>query len=213
VKKLQILMLCFFCGNFLNAQEVFKPSTHLGIHSGFNFSAVSFNPSLKQDLLRSNAFGIVLRHVSEPNIGLQLEINFAGKGWKEVIDSVGTYTRRLETLDIPILAAFIAGKRTVRFAFTIGPYVSYLRHEKETINIEDPDKYRRHYNKLLVNSWEFGFTGGVAFEFHTKLGTFALRASYNHGLTNIFPLDVDEFYFSGSRQQVIHGGLMYFVTF
>jgi len=213
-KRIVILPVFLLLSCILYARDpLFKPTTHIGIHGGVNFSAVSFNPSLKQSLLTSNAFGIVFRHVSEPNIGFQLEINAAGKGWKELIDSVGSYTRRLETLNIPVTAAFIAGKKTVRFAFNIGPYISYLRDEKETIHMPETASPRPHYMKPLVSNWEFGFTGGLAAEFHTGIGAFAIRASYSHALTNLFPLNRDEFYFSASRSQVIHAGVMYFYTF
>jgi len=213
LKRILILLLCLSFKTFLGAQGSFEPSTHIGVHGGVNLSVMSFKPAIKQGFISSREFGIVFRHVSEPNIGLQFEVNVAGKGWKEIIDSVGTYTRRLETVDVPLMAAFIAGSRRLRFAFTIGPYVSYLRLEKETIKIPDVDQYRPHYLKPLVRNWEFGFTGGAAVEVHTKIGGFAVRASYRHALTNLFPLDIDEFYFSGSRQQVIHIGAMYFVTF
>ncbi len=175
-------------------------------------AGLHLSPRLNESLLRSNVFGLVFRYVSEPYIGLQVEVNVAGKGWKEVIDSAGTYTRKLNTVDIPVLAAFVAGKRTVRLAFTIGPYVSYLRSEKELIQVADT-LYKSYYQKPLVHKLEFGFTGGVALEFYTKLGTFAVRGSYNHSLTNLFPLNIKEFYFSGSRNQVIQAGLMYFVNF
>ena len=234
LKRILILLLFLTFKIFLNAQGSFEPSTYIGIHGGVNMSVVSFNPSLKQSFLASNAFGLVLRHVSEPNIGLQLEVNIAGKGWKEIIDSIGTYTRRIETIDIPVMTAFIAGRRKLRFTFTIGPYISYRREEKETVNITRKSDYstftdwtfrfnseiikvaekpysRPYYYRPLVNNWEFGFTGGAAVEFHSKIGSFALRASYNHALTNLFPLNIDKFYFSGSRMQVIHVGLMYMV--
>jgi Outer membrane protein beta-barrel domain len=211
----RILILMFFLTVKLCifAQDSFKPSTHLGIHGGYNFSAVSFKPSVNQKLLSSNAFGIVFRHVSEPHIGIQFEVNVAGKGWKELIDSVDTYTRRLQTIDIPLTAVFIAGSRTLRIAFTIGPYVSYLIRESESFSTNDVTKDKPYYRKKLEGVWEVGFTGGVGIEIHTKAGAFALRASYNHGLNNIFPLNVDDYYYSASRNQVIHGGIMYMYQF
>ena len=195
----------------IEAQDTFKPSTHIGIHGGINLSSVSFNPSVKQELLTSRALGFVFRHVSEPHIGLQIEVNLAGKGWAEKIDSIGSYTRRLETIDIPMTAAFIAGSKTVRFAFTIGPYVSYLRDEKEKIDIADTADFKAYYLVPLENKWEFGFTGGVGIEFHTKMGALGIRGLYSHSLTNLFSLDADKVYFNGSRNQVIHVGLFYFI--
>jgi hypothetical protein len=212
-KRIRILTFLLFTVSSLLAQDrLFKPTTHIGVNGGINFSIASFKPSIKQSFLPSYAFGLVFRHVSEPNIGLQLEINSFGKGWKELIDSVGSYTRRLETISIPITAVFIAGSKTLRFSFIVGPYVSYLRDNSETVDLLEPFS-RPHYYKSLESKWEFGFTGGVAAEIHTKIGGFAVRATYNHALTNIFPLNRDEFYFSASRQQVIHAGMMYFYSF
>jgi hypothetical protein len=212
-RRISILLLFISFRVFLIAQESFEPTTHVGIHGGINFSSVNFNPTIKEEFLPSQAFGIYLRHVSEPHIGIQIELNAAGKGWKEVIDSVGTYTRKIQTFNLPLMAAFIAGSRVLRFAFTLGPYVDYRRQDKEVIDIPDQSYYRPHYLVPLADKWEFGFIGGVAVELHTKIGGFAIRASYSHALTNLYPLNKGTFYFSGSRMMVIHGGIGYFVSF
>jgi hypothetical protein len=211
LKRIPILVFLIFLLLKMNAQESFTPSTYIGFHGGANFSAVSFTPSLKQQLVNSPSFGIIFRHVSEPHIGIQIEVNKSGKGWKEIIDSVGTYKRKLETIDVPIMASFIAGSKLLRIAFNLGPYVSYLRQDKETIDIADMNDYRAHYQVDLVNKWEFGFTGGISIEFHTKLGAFGIGASYNHSLTNLFPLNKGTFYFNASRSQVIHADLCYLI--
>jgi len=213
-KRISILPVFLLFSCLIIARDpLFKPTTHIGLHGGLNFSTVSFKPTIKESFLQSYSYGLVFRHISEPNIGLQLEINSAGKGWKELIDSVGSYSRKLETINIPVTAVFVAGKKTIRFAFNIGPYISYLRDEKETIDMQVRTVTRPHYFKPLVSNWEFGFTGGVSAEVHTKIGGFAVRATYSHALTNLFPLNEDEYYFSTSRQQVIHAGLMYFYSF
>ena len=211
----RILTLCFliFFTHSLFAQKTFKPTTHVGVFGGLNYAMASFKPSLKQGLVNAEAYGLMIRHVSEPHIGLQLEVSASGKGWKERIDSVGDYTRKMETIHIPVTAAFIVGSRTLRLAFTIGPYVSYLRDEKEIIKIDNPLEYRKHYGIALKQKWEFGFTGGAGVELHTKIGGFSIRAAYSHSLTNMFSLHDEEYYFSASRNQFLHGGVMYFITF
>jgi hypothetical protein len=149
--------------------------------------------------------------MSEPHIGLQLEVNYAGKGWIENLDTIGTYKRTLQAINIPMLAAFIAGSKTVRFAFTLGPYVSYLNGEKETISIAKTQYYKSYYEKPLSGKWEFGFSGGLGIELYTKLGAFGIRASYSHSLTNLFPLNASKFYFNASRSQVLFAGLTYYI--
>jgi hypothetical protein len=214
----------------LRAQQDFRSSTHIGFNAGVNFNRVLFSPFVRQDLLTANSFGFVFRHVSEPHIGLQVEVNYSGRGWIENRDSIGTYQRSLQVLDIPVMAVFIAGSKTLRFAFTIGPYLSRRLQEKETMSIKDSENfrlyslqkpgyimhnpyYKPYYFKEIENKWEFGFTGGIGIEIYTKFGTPGIRASYSHGLTNIYPLNADKFYYEASRSQVIHAGITYFINF
>ncbi|HLO57457.1 MAG TPA: outer membrane beta-barrel protein [Bacteroidales bacterium] len=235
-RRISILLLLFLPGLCLMAQKSFVPTTHVGVHGGVDFSTMSFRPQLKQEFLPGKEFGIFFRHVSEPHIGLQLEINVADKGWKEVIDSVGTYTRKLYTIDVPVLASFIAGSKTVRFVFTIGPYLSYRRNDTEVLKLIEKQDYtaltnrtirynseiiyvtetpfrRQHYYRSLASDWAFGFTGGISAEIYTKIGGFALKASYSHALTNLYPLNKGPYYFAASRMMVIYGGIGYFVSF
>ncbi len=236
-KGFAILIFLAWIGNCVIASDpYFKPTTHIGIHGGMNFSTVSFQPRIKESFLPSYAYGLVFRHVSEPNIGLQIEVNSWGKGWKELIDSTGSYIRKINTINVPVMAAFIAGSKSIRFAFTIGPYLSYMRYDKENVELLQKQNFaavtnrtmrynseliylteglfkRPHYYKPFASNWEFGFTGGVAAEIHTKIGGFAVRASYSHALTNLYPLNEEKYYFSASRQQVIHAGVMYFISF
>jgi hypothetical protein len=214
----------------LESQQHFDSYTSIGINAGADLCNVSFNPPINQNLLLTTSAGLVFRHVSEPHIGTQLELNYAGRGWIENRDSLGRYRRNLKVLDIPLTAAFIAGKKAFRVAVTLGPYTSYILSDKEQIEITDahvePNYYRivhgnrlfpedrnpnyqGYYTRPLFSRWEFGFTGGLAIEVYSKLGILGIRGSYYHGLTNIFPLNVKEFYYNGSRTQVIHIGLTY----
>lgn len=215
-RRTLILLLSFVPCLFLAAQEKFEPTTHVGIYGGMNFSTMSFKPTYRnvhEEFLPGTAFGVYLRHVSEPHIGTQVEFNYGDIGWKEVIDSVGTYSRKIRALNVPLLASFIAGSTKLSIAFNLGPYVDYRISDTEEIGIQDPLKFRQHYLKPLASKWEFGFAGGVSIEYYTKIGGFALRANYSHALSNVYPLNNATFYFSSSRMMVINGGVGYFVSF
>ena len=194
------------------AQDNFRSVTSLGINSGINLCRVSFNPSINQQLFFSNSTGIIFRHVSEPHIGLQIELNIARKGWIENRDTIGNYKRNIQIMDIPAMAVFVFGSNQIRLSFTIGPYLSYRRKEKETIEISDTAFFRDYYHKPLENKLEFGFIAGLGIEMHTRIGIFALRGSYSHSLSNLFPLNVPEFYYEDSRMQVVNVGILYMVN-
>ena len=195
----------------LDAQQKFVPSTLIGADASVSFCRVSFDPAIAQSLLSNTSLGLVFRHVSEPHIGTQIELNYAGKGWIEARDTIGTYKRNLQVIDMPVTAVFIAGSKKFRFAFTIGPYGSYRLHEKETIHIPDSRYYREYYLKTLESNWEFGFTVGISTELYTAFGVFGARVTYCHSLTNLFPLSSDNYYYSASRSQTLNAGIVYFI--
>jgi hypothetical protein len=195
----------------LAAQKPDVSETYVGLQGSAGFSRVAFDPRVTEDLKPSQSFGLVLRHVSEPHVGVQLEVNYTQKGWIENRDSLGTYTRSRSVADIPVTAAFIAGKGKVRAVVTLGPYVSLRLKDEEKIALTD-DRYAfSYYGHALADRWEFGFTGGISLEWHAPVGVFALRATYAHSLTNVFLLSGDAYVYSASRNQVILGGLSYYI--
>ncbi len=232
LKKPLLALVFLLCVLNLAAQESFTPSTYLGITAGGAFSRVGFTPSVKQNMVASNSFGVLFRHVSEPHVGIQIEFNYAGRGWSENRDSLGDYRRNLTVLDIPVTAVFLFGGKRLKFAFNLGPDVTYLLHEEEKISITDavyiPDYYRfvhddniypeygnplymGYYGNPLSQKWSFGFVGGASIEWYTKFGVFGIRASYCYMLTNYFPLDEDIFYYEESKSQTLTLGASYFI--
>jgi hypothetical protein len=214
LKKIYLLFpACILAVLQVTAQEPFRPSTSIGITGGAGISYVNFKPFIRQDILTSYSTGIIFRHVSEPNIGVQFEVISAGKGWIENRDSAGAYERRIDVIDFPFTAVFIAGKKTLRLSFEVGPYVSYRRGEKETVNIVNALYFREYYGKPLENKLEGGFIAGLGVEVHTHAGVFALRGTFSHALTNLFPLNAPEFYYQGSRMMNLNSSFYYMITF
>jgi hypothetical protein len=212
LKKPLLAFFSLLCVMNLAAQKpAFTPSTYLGITAGGAFNRVGFTPYVKQNMLAASSFGVMFRHVSEPNIGVQIELNYTGRGWTENRDSLGNYTRNLTVLDIPFTAAFIIGSKKLRFAVNLGPDVTYLLHDKENISIVDTAFYKGYYGQPMNQSWSFGFTGGASIEWYSKIGAFAIRASYNYMLTNYFSLKSDTFYYEESKSQTLNLGICYFI--
>jgi hypothetical protein len=232
MKKLLLAFLSLLCVLNLAAQKPFTPSTYLGITAGGAFNHVGFTPFVKQNMLATASYGLLFRHVSEPHIGIQIELNYAGRGWTENRDSLGKYTRNLTVIDIPVTAVFIIGSKKLRFAFNLGPDVTCLIHDKEKISLIDavyvPDYYRivhdgklypeyrnplyyGYYGKPMSQTWSFGFIGGASIEWYSKFGAFGIRASYCYMLSNYFPLDGDVFYYEASKSQTLNVGVSYFI--
>jgi len=200
----------------------------LGLSGGITLNRLALTPGIRQSVLKDYSAGILIRHMSEPIIGLQAEVNYSGRGWHEDLDTIGTYSRNLRVIELPVMAAFLIGKRVFRVSIALGPYVSYMVRQTETISISMPEWYpgrirlhdfgqpafinpnfRDYYLKDLESRWEFGFCASIGFECHTKAGVFGLRASLSHALTNLFPINAPDFFYNASRAQSLQIGILY----
>lgn len=112
----------------------------IGVNGGVNFSSISITPGFKQSKLIGPEFGVTVRYIGEKYFsmicGIQAEVNFSQRGWKEVIeDETGnTYHRAMNYIEIPLLAHLAFGKdkgNGVRFVLNLGPQVGYLLNEKK----------------------------------------------------------------------------------
>jgi hypothetical protein len=195
----------------LAAQKPRLSDTWIGFHGSGGICRVDFNPRVSQNLKTITSAGLILRHVSEPHIGVQLEFNYTEKGWVENRDSLGIYTRTRQNLDIPVLAAFVAGNKKVRAVVTLGPYISFRLKDTDKIELTDSRYAYVYYGQALDDKMEFGFSGGVALEWYSPIGVFGLRATYANSLTNVFLLDSDTFIYSASRFQLVTAGISYFI--
>jgi hypothetical protein len=205
--RIPFLLLIIFASVCLQAQEVFSPYTQIGASGGIDFTRVSFNPRVNQSPLTTLSGGLMVRYVSSAHLGLQGEIVYGKRGWVENMDTLGSYKRQLEVWHVPFQTVIIAGSKTLQFSFLLGPYVTWCKSEKEEITL-DTAYYKDYYLNPLSSKWEFGLTVGAGIEIQTRVGTFSIRASFCHSLTNVFPLN-ETYYFSASRSQIFHAGLFY----
>jgi len=211
LRKPLIVFLILLNTLSLAAQQPFKTSTYVGFHVDKTLNYVYFKPTVNQDILQDKAIGLILRHISEPHIGIQLEVNYGGRGWIENRDSAGTYRRDLTYLDIPVTAIFVAGSKHLRMAFNLGPDVSFLRGEKETVSIADTAYSYDYYGKPIGYNWNFGLIAGLSFEWHTRFGAFGIHGTYYFFLPNLFSLRDEVFYYETSKPQSIDVGISYII--
>ena len=126
--------------------------------------------------------------------GIQGEVNFSQRGWKEVIeDGTGdTYHRTMNYIEIPLLAHLAFGKdkgNGVRFVLNLGPQVGYLIGEKETMSETwDPSGRvpNEQYGKMADRKFDYGIIGGGGMEIRTGIGHFIVEARYYYGLSDFY---------------------------
>lgn len=194
----------------------------IGGSAGVNMSSVSFEPNIKQGSLIGPTFGFTARYISEKYFsmicGIQAELNFSQRGWKEVIEdeSGDTYHRSMNYLEIPLLAHLAFGKdkgHGARFVLNLGPQIGFMLNEKE--HMSDPwDPSHRpngtniQYGKMADNKFDYGIIGGGGVELRTGAGNFILEARYYFGLSDFYNSTKKD-YFSRSAHSYICAKLTY----
>lgn len=195
----------------------------IGVNGGVNMSSVSFEQSIPQSTLITPSFGITARYISEKYFkmicGLQAELNFSQRGWKEKIEdeSGDAYTRKMNYIEIPLLAHLAFGKdkgHGARFILNLGPQIGFLLSEKEIYSDPWHPEMRPQgwegyeYGKMAEVKFDYGIVGGGGVEVRTGIGNFLLEARYYFGLSDFYHSTKKD-PFSRSAHSYIGGRLTY----
>lgn len=220
---LAIAALLSVCAQPVKAQlQDERHNFAIGVNGGVNVSSVSFEPRIKQSKLIGPSVGLTARYICEKYFkmicGIQAEINFSQRGWKEKIEdgSGDTYKRAMNYLEIPLLAHLAFGKdqgNGARFFINLGPQIGFLIGEKETKSAswhpdQRPHGMSKQYGKWADNKFDYGIIGGGGVEIRTGIGHFLLEGRYYFGLSDFYNSTKKD-YFSRSAHSYIGGKLTY----
>lgn len=215
--------LCLSAGIPVHAQlQDQRHNLAIGINGGVNLSSVSFEPSIKEKTFLTPSFGVTIRYISERYLkmfcGIQAEINYSQRGWKENIDdgTGDTYQRSMNYVEVPLMAHLAFGKDKgygARFVLNLGPQIGYLLGESEKKSEawhpnERPSGVIWQYGKMAESKFDYGIVGGVGIEARTGIGNFLLEARYYFGLSDFYHSTKKD-PFSRSAHSYITGRLTY----
>lgn len=172
----------------------------VGVNGGVNLSSVSFSPAIKQGKLIGPSFGVTARYISEKYFsmicGIQAEINYSQRGWKEVYDdeSGDSYQRTMNYVEVPLLAHLAFGKdqgHGARFVLNLGPQVGFLLNESEQKSEgfdpnNRPTYTQAQYGKMADKKFDYGIVGGFGVEIRTGIGNFIAEGRYYFGLSDFY---------------------------
>lgn len=175
----------------------------IGVNGGYNLSRVDFSPTIKQNLHPGLTGGFTLRYTTEKYFALicaaQLEVNFAQRGWDELIDdgTGNTYHRTTNYIEIPFFAHLGWGKeeRGLQFFANVGPQFGLFLDDEEYYGFSAdhpwapemrPNSMNMQYGKEVENILEYGIAGGLGMELKTAIGNFLIEGRYFFGLSDMF---------------------------
>ncbi|MDD2953826.1 MAG: porin family protein [Parabacteroides sp.] len=198
-------------------KSAFKQELAVGASFGVNFSSVSFTPRVPTKMKLGFNGGATIRWNTEPNLGLQAELNFTQHGWEEKFETKPEYkySRTINYVELPFLTHIHFGSKRVRVFVNLGPKVGYAFGESTDSNIdnvEQPHENRENaQHKLeLQKRFDWGLCGGPGIEIRTGIGSFLLEGRYYYALGDIFNSHKGDT-FSKSSSQIISAKLTYLI--
>ena len=142
----------------------------VGVRAGYGAFGAHFEPpSLEgnQVPLYEPNFGFMAIYNDKNNAGIQLEVNYAVKGWREQDKDSSNfqYRRELTYLEVPLMTHFELGRSWFRIYGIVGPYIAFLHDDKATAKNYDTyiafnpyDMYNQKVRKI-----DFGNKAGLGF--------------------------------------------------
>jgi hypothetical protein len=206
------MRLVFFAGLLLYPFCFSIAQTYIGVKGGANLSQVAFTPSIEQQVMIFYNAGLVFQHFEEKHAGVQLELNYTQKGFKEIKDSVNAYSRTIQYLELPFMSHFYAGTEKSNVFLNLGPYLGYNVSAKETITASTLVEAKSYTFTGADNRFDLGFLAGIGIHKQFKFGTLQLEGRISHGLSNILN-SMNMIRYSASKNQVISASLLYLIDY
>ncbi|MBR3520016.1 MAG: PorT family protein [Paludibacteraceae bacterium] len=193
----------------------FLQELSLGVNAGANLTKVSFLHNMNdrlyelgnQSLWQGVRFGFVARYIHQNHFGLQLELNYVQAGWSEkfhensgvaMVNDINMQDvklgRRLEYMDIPVLAHIYFGKRRLRFIVNMGPEIRFMtKYGEMKWNIPENDVRRTAFQEGddrfgdKYHNVDYGLTGGGGFDVRIgKLVHVLVECRYSYGFNDLY---------------------------
>ena len=174
----------------------------VGVHAGYGSYGVNFEPpSLNgnQVHLYEPYFGLVGVFNNQNNFGVQLEVNYTVKGWREEDEDIpnSEYKREITYLEIPFMTHFELGKKNLRLYAIFGPYVAFKQDEKTSSKNYDAVMQHPQYNPYIQTIRDIDFGNKLGGGIRYNIGKFSVFADVRYDLEiaggqNIFKKQPDK---------------------
>lgn len=191
--KSLIFVFIVFSNSLLAQVRLTKPEMYLGVSGGATASMVRFYPAVKETFLQGYNGGLIFRYIAEKNVGLQAEINFSQRGWKE---TSGLFTKQLNYIEFPFLTHIYIGQKN-RFFINIGPKISYLISERNLVDANSGGTEIQQISPIHY-PFDYGLCGGLGILFNVNKNILQLDSRAYFGLSDIYPNSKSD-YFSNSN--------------
>lgn len=208
-KRSILFSFCFFllAGATALAQKPFPKEHSLGVTGGVVLSKMTFRPeTIIQDMRMGPTFGLVYRYIEEKYFGIQAELLFTQRGWKDRLEDYPNlhFERSLNYVELPIMSHIFFGNNRVRGFFNLGPKFAYFLGDAQKTNITPPVEgiITDHHTLKVSKRFDYGITGGAGMEFRFGRNSLLVEGRYYFGLGDIFPNEKKDVFEASSNQNI-----------
>lgn len=174
-RQLLTYVLLLFCLCAWAQPRLQEREYYVGVQAGVSSTLMpQLNPLQSYSI--SPTGGLVFRYNGHRYCGLQIEVNYLQRAWREVESE-----RTLHYIEVPLLTHLYFGKRIARGYINIGPEVSYGFLDEGLV--ETPEGV---YTRQTDRRFDWGIVGAVGGYFCTRGGTYQLEARYQYSMNNMF---------------------------
>ena len=184
---------------FIIAQQISysQSGTSIGIKAGEGFSRYYFiridQGHISQSYIPVFQTGLVFSQINKKNCGIQFEINYIQKGWKQTFDSEPTtYSVKMDNIEFPFLTHFRLGKKKSAIIINMGLHFSYAYNLKVDSLGSALDTIALHYGNLKLSPFDYGLDIGLGYEFGRDRGVFQVQLMFSQGLSNFINRDTQD---------------------
>jgi hypothetical protein len=189
-----ILFLCLLA--FVEA----KGQSYVGVRGGVNIPSVNFTnfvngpiiTGFRSQFFVAPTFGISYRNMQTDKIGVQVDLNYATKGWGQLtLAQTNTFITRINYLEMPFYLHWqLIGKRKLKFFLNAGAYVAWALSAEQTIENElDLIQNQIIYSVENDNRGDFGIYAGAGISYDFSIFILQVDGSFKSGFANILPVN------------------------
>ncbi|MEQ9376812.1 MAG: outer membrane beta-barrel protein [Imperialibacter sp.] len=141
---------------------------YFGLRGGGHFSQVLFSDTfrpvnMQTSFVYGKQYGAVGKLFLAEHAGIQVEVNYIEKGYKQLFDS-GFYSTKMNYVEVPLLMNAYLGKQKTQFFVNMGPYLEIFINQKDDLLglVQDGEEFYR-FNPKVDRTMGYGLraSGGL----------------------------------------------------
>jgi hypothetical protein len=154
--------------------------------------------------------GLVYSFANKKYVGLQLELLYSSRKWKESFNGFSVNTD-LQYLEIPLMTNISLGNGRMKYIINLGTYFAVNIGKNQSSDFPWEDEFYQSVKSREERKGDFGLLLGGALRYISKVGIFQLDARFVYGYQKLYNEDATDF--KASNMMGGQLGIIYMMNF